>query len=106
MAVVGKQVEQQVAQEIAQQPNLPEWVGWITYFVKEEPTVLVVILLLVAIGWLVTGRDNLGKIIARKDDTISRLTHTLVELHREGTVLDSDTKIMVGLAEERRRKNR
>ncbi len=85
---------------------MPEWASWITFFVKDEPTVLIVILLLVAIWWLAKGRKDMGKVLARKDDTISRLTNKLVGLHREGTVLDSDTKIMVGLSEERRRKKR
>jgi len=87
-------------------PNMPDWVNWITYFVKDEPTVLVVLLLMVAIGWLVKRLTNMGHLLSRKDDTISRLTNKLVSLHRDGVPLDEATQFTIGVKPTRRKEER
>jgi len=71
------QVSAAPEQIVATQPPMPEWMTWVTFWVKDEPTVLVVILLMVAIGWLVKRLQEkdtrLGKVIEQKDETIAQL---------------------------------
>ncbi len=105
MAVVGRQVEQQVAQEIAG-PSYPQWIETVIDLVENRPTVLVVLLLIAAVWWLVKKLQAKDKIIAGKDDVNSRLTNTLVNLHKDGVPLDEPTQFTIGVKPTRRKTKR
>lgn len=105
MAVVGKQIEQQVAQEVAG-PSYPQWIETVIDLVENRPTVLVVLLLIAAVWWLVKKLKAKDVTIARKDDVNSRLTNTLVNLHKDGVPLDESTQFAVGIKPTRRKTKR
>ncbi len=93
------------AQEIAG-PSYPQWIETVIDLVENRPTVLVIVLLLVAVGWLVKRLQQKDKMLARKDSVNARLTSTLIGLHKDGIRLDEPTQFTIGVKPTRRKQPR
>jgi len=85
---------------------MADWLNIVVDLIDNRPNALLVVVLGGAIYWLVRRLQAKDKIVASKDRVISGLTNSLIDLHSSGVELDQTTKIMAGIGEERRKKNR